>query len=124
MTGAARSVLVFAVYLVGLGIWLLLAPNSMLQLFGMPDVEDVWIRVVGMLLLLLAFYYSSAAKAELTEFLQWTVYARGSVILFFAAFVLAGLAPATLLLFGVADLLAAGWTQLALKKDAADALRA
>jgi hypothetical protein len=119
MTKAARSVLLFAAYLLGLGVWILFAPNSMLRLFGMPDAQDVWIRVVGMLVVLLSFYYSSAAKAELSAFFQWTVYARASVIIFFAAFVLSGLAPAILLLFGVVDLAAAGWTQLSLNSDRA-----
>lgn len=119
MTKAARSILLFAAYLLGLGTWLLVAPNSMLQLFGMPDSQDVWIRVVGMLVVLLSFYYTAAAKAELTAFFQWTVYARSSVILFFAAFVVAGLAPVILLLFGVVDLAAAGWTQVSLKADRA-----
>jgi len=119
MTKAARSVFLFAVYLFGLGVWLLLAPNSMLRLFGMPDVQDVWIRVVGMLVVLLGFYYSSAAKAGLIDFFQWTVYARASVIVFFAAFFLAGLAPSSLLLFGVVDLAAAGWTHVSLTADRA-----
>lgn len=118
MTRAARSVLVFAGYLFILGVWLLIAPNSMLNLFGMPDAEGVWVRVVGMLVLLLSFYYTSAARAEVTVFLQWTVYARLSVIVFFAAFVLAGLAPATMLAFGVVDVLAASWTQMSLRADA------
>lgn len=119
MTKAAQSVLLFAVYLFGLGAWLLIAPNSMLGLFGLPDAQDVWIRVVGMLVVLLSFYYSSAARAELTAFLQWTVHARASVFLFFAVFVVTGLAPAVLLLFGVVDLVAAGWTQLSLNADRA-----
>ena len=117
MTRAARSILLFAVYMLGLGIWLLLSPNSLLHVFGVPEVQDVWIRVVGMLVLLLGFYYGCAARAELTEFFQWTVYARSSVLLFFAAFVATGLAPPVLLLFGVVDLAAAGWTQVSLSAD-------
>lgn len=39
------------------------------------------------------------------------------MILFFDLFVLAGLAPAILLLFGVVDLFAALWTHWALKAD-------
>ena len=117
MSKAARSVLVFAAYLLLLGIWLMVSPNTMLRLFGMPAVEDVWIRVVGMLVVILSFYYSSAARAELADFFQWTVYARGSVILFFGVFVALGLAPPILLLFGVVDLLAAAWTQASLRAD-------
>ena len=115
MTNSARSVLVFAIYLVVLGLVLMIAPNFLLGLFSLPGVTDIWIRVVGMLVLLLGFYYSQAARQEMTEFFQWTVYARSSVILFFTAFVLLGLASPPLILFGAVDLLGAIWTGLALR---------
>ena len=59
--------------------------------------------------------YTLAARADLRPFFPWTVYVRGSVILFFAAFVLLGYAPAQLILFSVVDLLGALWTWLALR---------
>jgi hypothetical protein len=40
------------------------------------------------------------------------------VLLFFIAFVVAGLAPPTLILFGVIDLAGAIWTALALRGEA------
>ena len=115
MTNSARSVLVFGLYLVVLGSVLVIAPNFLLSLFALPGPTDIWIRVVGMLVLLLGFYYSQAARKEMTEFFQWTVYARSSVILFFTAFVLFGLASPPLILFGAVDLLGAIWTGLALR---------
>jgi hypothetical protein len=68
-----------------------------------------------MLLSLLAFYYIQAARKSLAEFIQWTVYARASVIVFFVAFVMLGLARPMLLLFALVDLLAATWTELTLR---------
>jgi hypothetical protein len=65
--------------------------------------------------IVLAFYYLHAARAEMTEFFQWTVYARASVIVFFSAFVALGLVEPVLILFGVIDLLGAGWTEMALR---------
>ncbi len=117
MTKAAFSLFCFAVYLLVLGCWLLLAPDSLLRIFRIDEPGGLWLRVVGMLLLILGFYYHAVARAELTAFFQWTVYARSSVILFFAAFVLTGLAPPILLLFGAVDLAAAGWTHLSLASD-------
>lgn len=118
MSKAATSVFVFAMYLFGLGLFLMLAPNTLMQAFGLPDVQDIWVRVVGMLMVLIGGYYSAAARSELTPFLQWTVYARSSVMVFFAAFVFTGLATNVLLLFGAIDLMAAIWTHVALKADA------
>jgi len=92
-------------------------PNVMLTLFAYPTTEEVWIRVVGMLLVLLAFYYIQAARRELTDFFQWTVYARASVILFLIAFVVLDLARPILILFGAVDLLAALWTEATLRSS-------
>ncbi len=117
MSNSAKSVFVFGIYLVVLGITFVVIPNVQLALFRLPVTDEVWIRVVGMLLILLAFYYIQAARKELTDFFQWTVYARASVILFFITFVVLGLAQSTLILFGVVDLLAAVWTHLALRSS-------
>ena len=117
MSKAARSLFVFGIYLVALGLFLLIAPNTLITLFGLPETYDVWIRVVGMLVVLLAYYDIQAARAEATDFFRWSVGARGTVILFFAGFVLADLVKPILLLFGGVDLAAAIWTYLALRSD-------
>jgi uncharacterized membrane protein len=119
MSGAAKSLFVFAIYLCGLGLILLLVPNLLLQVFGVPPTNEVWIRINGMFLLCLSFYYIRAARSELTDFIRWTVWTRVAVIFYFAAFVLFVAAPKALLLFGLIDLLSAIWTWLALKRDQA-----
>ena len=117
MTKAARSLFVFGIYLILLGLFLLIAPNTLITFFGLPAVNDVWIRVVGMLLILLAYYDIQAARKNLIDFFRWSVVARGSVIVFFAAFVLLDLVKPILLLFGAVDLSAAVWTHLALRNE-------
>lgn len=118
MSKSALSMKVFAGYLLLLGLALVLSPNTLLRAFRMAPTGEVWIRVVGMLVLVLAFYYWSAARNELRSFFRWTVVARTSVLLFFIAFVVAGLAPPVLILFGVIDLAGAAWTALALRGEA------
>jgi hypothetical protein len=117
MSRAAKSLFVFGVYLCVLGLILLLIPNLILQVFKIPPTNEVWIRINGMFLLCLSFYYVQAARYELTAFIRWTVLTRIAVIIYFAAFVLLVSAPKALLLFGLIDLLSAVWTLLALKKD-------
>lgn len=114
---AARSLFVFGIYLILLGLFLLIAPNTLITLFGLPAVNDVWIRVVGMLLVLLAYYDIQAARKNLIVFFRWSVIARGAVIVFFAIFVLLDLVRPILLMFGAVDLLAATWTHLALRNE-------
>ena len=116
MSQAAKSLFVFGIYLCGLGLILLLVPNLILQAFGVPPTNEVWIRINGMFVLCLSFYYVQAARNELTTFIRWTVWTRVAVIFYFAAFVLSVSAPKALLLFALIDLLSAIWTWLALKK--------
>src|SRR5712691_721121 len=119
MSQAAKSLFVFGIYLCGLGLSLLLVPNLILNVFGAPPTSEVWIRINGMFVLCLSFYYLQTARNELTTFIRWTVWTRIAVIFFFAAFVLLVSAPKALLLFGLIDLLSAMWTLFALKKDEA-----
>lgn len=119
MSGAARSLLVFGVYLVALGVLLLLFPNLLLRFLGAPLTNEIWIRVNGMFVICLAYYYIQTARHGLTGFIRWTVWGRAAVIIYFVAFVLLAGAPKALLLFGVIDLLSAIWTFTALKIDSA-----
>jgi hypothetical protein len=115
MSKAARSVYVFSFYLFALGMVLLVVPNLLLAAFGIAETHEVWVRVVGMLVLLLGYYYNGAARNELTAFFRWTVHARMSVLGFFIAFAALGLAPPVMIVFGVIDAVAAGWTAAALR---------
>ncbi len=119
MSKAARSVFIFGLYLVVLGIVLLVAPNFLLGIFFLPTTTEVWVRVVGMLVLFLGFFYTQAARKGMTDFFRWTMYPRSTVILFFAAFVVLGFAKPPLILFGVVDLLGVIWTRLALRSPKA-----
>ncbi len=117
MSKSATSVLVFGIYLIAIGLGFLLIPNTVLGLFGLPTTTEPWIRVVAVLLLILAYYYIQTARNEDKAFFRFSVHGRASVIVFFGAFVLLNIAPATLLMFGVVDLLAAIWTALALRSE-------
>jgi hypothetical protein len=48
MGAAAISIAVYVVYLFGQGAALLLIPNTVLPIFGLPDAADHWVRIVGM----------------------------------------------------------------------------
>src|SRR5437879_12226221 len=99
MTPAARSIRVFAVYLLLLALVLLIAPNPLLQAFGLPPTSEVWIRVVGMLVAFAGVYYWTAAAAELTPFFGATLLTRCTAPVFCLISVGAGWVRAPLLLF-------------------------
>ena len=117
MSTSAKSVFYFGIYLLLTGLTLLTVPNILLGMFGLAETAEVWIRVVGMLVLLLGGYYITAARHELRPFFQMSVYLRASVMLFFAAFVGMGMVGAPLLLFGVIDMAGALWTLQALRGE-------
>lgn len=117
MTKSAQTVFFFALYLFGLGIILIVWPNWLLGLFDIPPTTEVWIRVIGMLTILLGCYYVSAARANWLPIIELSVKARASVPVFFAVFVVLGWAPAALLLFGGVDLAGAIWTWLTLRSE-------
>ena len=119
MSRAAKSVFFFGIYVLLLGAILVVAPNVLLKIFNIPETSEVWIRVVGMLVLIIGYYYVRAAINEegLTKFFRWTIYARSSVVVFFIVFVLLNYIKPTLILFGVFDLAGAIWTALALRSS-------
>ena len=115
MSRAAKSIFVFGIYLIGMGAGLLTMPNQVLGTFGLPAANEVWVRVVGVLVLFLAYYYIQAARHEATDFFRATIPTRASLIVFFAAFVVLGFAPAALLMLAPPDLLGAIWTAVELR---------
>jgi Na+-driven multidrug efflux pump len=119
MTSAAKTLLVFGIYVGILGLLVLLFPNILLRLFGAPPTNEIWIRVNGMFVICFSYYYIQAARHGVTPFIRWTVWGRATVIIYAVAFVLFAGAPKPLLLFGVIDLVCAAWTFLALRNDSA-----
>ncbi len=117
MSYPAKTLFGFGCNLLVLGAILVVFPNLLLSLFHLAPTVEVWIRVAGMLVLLLGAYDILAALAELHQFIRWSVPLRASVIVFFSVFVLLGYAPTILLLFGLIDLSCAAWTWIALRQS-------
>jgi hypothetical protein len=114
---AAVSIAAFGVYLVLLGLAVVIAPNPVIALCGLPATGEVWIRVAGFLAGAIGYYYLRAARGEVRPFFHWTVHARALVPPLFAGFVLMKLARPGLLLLAAGDAAGATWTWLALRSD-------
>ena len=115
---ATLSLFVWGWYLAALGVALLITPNLVLTTFLLPATDEVWIRVVGMFVVLLAHFSFSAARTRNAEYMWWSVQGRLAVPFFFSAFVLADWVSAALIPFGLVDLAGAIWTLWALRRDA------
>lgn len=117
MLQSSKTIYYFGIYLFLVGITLMAAPNFFLSSFQLPPTNEVWIRVVGVLVFSLGYYYVVAAKNNFIPFIQATVYLRFFVLFAFTAFVFMKLVSPILLIMGVIDFLAAIWTQLVLIKE-------
>ena len=116
MTPASRSVYYFGFYLLITGLTLIVAPNFLLALVQIEPTTEIWIRVLGALVINVGLLYVYMAPGNHTLFFTLTVFARYAILLWFTAFVLLGWAPAQLLIFGLTDAAGATWTFLAMKK--------
>src|SRR5215813_12518344 len=119
MSNAAKSVFVYGIYLLILSVTLLLIPNVPLAIFGIPTTNEVWIRVVGAMAFSFGTYFVQAARHEMTEFFRWTITTRLALIVFFAIFILVGLAPINLMLLAIPDVPFVAWTVWGLRSDKA-----
>jgi len=115
MTPAARSVLVFGVYMLVQGAVLLVTPELLLGLAGITGDHEPFVRFVGWCLLALGFYYVQAARAELTAFFRWTVLVRVGYLLVTLALCLWTGAPWVLLGFAAVETGFGLWTARALR---------
>ena len=112
----AQTMVIYGGYVIlGLALPFLLVPGLILPLVGMAAPTDVWVRVLGMTVLFLGFYYIQMGRHELTSFFRWSVYIRLAVPVFFVIFVLLRLAPPVLISFTIPDILFSIWTALTLR---------
>jgi hypothetical protein len=115
---AAFSARIFAIYVFIIGPVLMIVPNLLLALFGLPPTSEVWIRLIGLLALNIGVFLWVAARHEYTHFLHASVATRCMVFVVIAGFAVLGFAPPVIMVFGVIDLAGGLWTYFALRADA------
>lgn len=117
MTASAKSVCYFGFYLYIVGITLMIAPNFLLSTLQIPETNEVWIRVVGVLAFCIGYYYHRAGAGHIHSFFIITVPTRLFVFIAFCVFVLQKYVSPVLIVFGAADLVGAIWTWIALRNE-------
>ena len=89
----------------------------MMRPLRMQPTGEVWVRVLGMTVINIGIFFWVAAQTEAVALFRATLYVRPLVLAWLAAFVLLGLAPPQLLVFGLVETAGALWTWLALRAD-------
>jgi len=114
MSASAISIFVFGIYVIMVGAGFLFIPNTVLPLFKFPKTNEPWIRILGIIVAILGFYYIIAAQNELTSFFWATVVGRFALLVSFIVLVVTKIAQPMLITFGVIDALGGLWTLLTL----------
>ena len=117
MSKAAVSVFAAGLFLIVTGIGFLIIPNFVLSLLSIPPTDEVWIRIVGMLVLFIGYYNLVAAHKELKDYFNASISVRIVCFVCFLVLVLTKIAYPILIIFGIIDLVGAIWTTWALKKE-------
>ena len=124
MSKTAFTIKASCCYIIALGLALVLVPNLVLSAMRMPPTSDVWIRVLGVVVINIGIFFWVAARTEAIALFHVSVILRPLVLVWFGAFVLLGLANPMLLVFGVIEALGALWTWLTMKSEQRDGQRA
>lgn len=114
---ARRSMRIWAIYLVVLGSYLTIAPNVVLSAAGFPPAQDIWIRVVGLLMLELAYFSWRAGRHDDRAFMRWSIFARTLMLPACMAMVGYGVAEVKFLVFGMVELAGGAMTWFGLVQD-------
>jgi peptidoglycan/LPS O-acetylase OafA/YrhL len=116
MSRAAFTIRVWAIYVLLFGTALAVIPNVVLSTLGMAETDEPWIRVLGLVLVLLALYYSDATRNEARHHFVASVLGRLFVAAAFIVLVITG-EPWQLFLFAAVDVAGAVWTLIALRDE-------
>ncbi len=117
MRQSSLSMLVFTVYMCVLCVGFLLFPAPFVTFFGFPTPDPLWIRMFGIVLGILSFYYIIAIREQAFQFYKWTFLGRLVLFPSFLVFVLLDIAPPVLLAFGAFETGCAVWTGLSLRRE-------
>ena len=98
------------------GLQLLFIPNFLLGMFGIAPTSEIWIRVLGMLVLVLSIYYYGIYKSGDKEVVRATVQGRLLFCAGLVMFVILGMAPPVLIGFALAETGLALWSLSEIRK--------
>lgn len=114
---AQTSILTFGIIMIGQGLFLVIAPNVLLQLLGIEDAKDYWVRFVGVALLVLSIYYIRSSFENLRSFFFSTVLGRiFQFVLIFILYLVYHFSP-VLVGFSFFEFLTGMWTFYCLKVE-------
>ena len=114
MNPSDLSLFVIGIYVTLSGLSFFIIPNVSLKMFKLATTKEPWIRILGLVMVGLGYYYLFTSTNGVTIFYWPTVYARFGVFLGFTALAVTRKAPPLVAGFGIIDAGGAVWTMLTL----------
>jgi hypothetical protein len=115
MDKTSFSIRIYSFYLFLMGAGLVIIPNVLLKLFGFPETNEIWIKMLGLFTFTAGIYYFYASGHNQIAFYKATIFGRLFFFLMTIAFVFIFKQSPTLALIGSVDLMGATWTFLTFK---------
>jgi hypothetical protein len=111
-----KSLYAQVAYVLMSGLPLLLFPNPLLVLLGFEPTQEIWIRVLGLLVSILSIYYLRMAKYGNDQVVMATVYGRLVFCAVMVLFVILGMGKPMLIAFALVESIFAFWTWQEVKR--------
>ena len=115
MSKAARSLFIFGIYVVVVGVAFLAIPERLMVLLQLPAATAGWARVIGLLALVIGSYDIVGSRAECMPYIRASVWVRFGFAAGTFALVALGQMPVTLIPLGATDVAGAIWTAMMLR---------
>ncbi len=123
MSASARTIFLFSFYVFAAGLPMVVAPELVLGMLQLPVEGLDWIRFLGVVVLIVGYYYCNLGRAGVVPFFCWSVQMRVLIVPVFVALILVfGMRP-FYIAFVVPDFLGALWTWSALRKEGINPLK-
>jgi len=115
VTKAPRSIVAFALFLLLGASGLVVAPQAVVPIVGLPDAGALWPRLLALPMAVIGFFYLQAARNRITAFFRWTLPARLVGAVFMITLAATSIGPPFLAILAAIDLAAAIWTWLEIR---------
>lgn len=116
MNRTSKSIFIFGIYSLVMGIVLLFLPDQVLPLFDLPVSGEPWLNLLGFVLICSSYYYIRSALSGNLQFALYTTHTRFFAPLVVGYLMASGKADWHFISFGIVDFLGGLWTWIELKR--------
>ena len=123
MSRARVSITIYGAYMAIGGLLMLLVPNLLLPLAGIPFDHGFWVRFAGLLCFVVGAKAIQNSAAENRSLFHFDSFTRTFAAATMTILVVTGIAPKIILLLASLDILSTIWTEIALRADKRNPVR-